>query len=268
MPYAIINGNSMYYEVHGNGEPLILIQGFTGGSDAWGLQVRAFKKHFQTIVFDNRGAGRSELPKEPLTIEMMAADVTGLMDHLGIEHANILGLSMGGMIAQETSISYPGRVKKLILCSTFATRDLPGTNDTPSEKSTTGTGGHKPDIRELDFDTLMTNVISLAYNNPLYRTLFLSLMKLNKKSIDSKGVFSQAEALSTHSTTDRLHLIKSSTLVMTGTADRLVSPLHSDILAEHIPGAKLVKIEGGSHAFFFEMPGKFNKEVLDFLIAR
>lgn len=255
----------MYYEVHGKGEPLILIQGFTGGSDAWGLQVRSFKKHFQTIVFDNRGAGRSELPKEPLTIEIMASDVTGLMDRLGIKQANILGLSMGGMIAQETAISYPGRVKKLILCSTFATRDLPGTSDNPH--ATTAAGSKSPDIRDLDFDTLMTNVISLAYNNPFYRTLFLLLMKINKKSIDSKGVFSQAEALSTHSTLDRLHLIKSSTVIMTGTADRLVSPLHSDILAEYIPGAKLVKIEDGSHAFFFEMAGKFNKEVLDFLIA-
>jgi pimeloyl-ACP methyl ester carboxylesterase len=90
---------------------------------------------------------------------------------------------------------------------------------------------------------------------------------MNKKSIDSQGISDQARALSTHSTLDRLHLIQSPTLVMTGTGDRLVSPLHSDILASRIPGAKLVKVPGGSHAFFFEKSGAFNREVLSFLSA-
>ncbi len=255
MPAAMINGTNLYYEVHGNGEPLVLIQGFAGGTQAWGLQVQAFKKHYRVITLDNRGAGRTGPSKEPPTIEMMAADVIGLLDHLAISKAHILGLSMGGMIAQEIAISYPQRVNKLILCSTFATRDLPGTDAQPQAT----------DIRDMDFDSLMKRMISASYNVPLYRTLFLVLMKINKKAVDSKGIFDQAQALSKHSTLDRLHLIKSPTLVMTGTGDRLVSPLHSDILASRIPGANLVKVPGGSHAFFFEKSRIFNREVLAFL---
>jgi len=266
MPTTTINGNIMYYEVHGKGEPLVLIQGFTGGASAWGMQVHAFKKHYQVIIFDNRGVGRSGRSKEPYTMKTMAADVTGLLDHLGINKAHILGLSMGGMVAQETAISYPLRVGKLILCSTFALRDLPASYEL---QQAAGVPQPRPniDIQDMDLDSLMTYLISTAYNVPFYRALFLLLMKMNKKSIDSKGIFDQARALSTHSTLDRLHLIQSPTLVMTGTGDRLVSPLHSDILASRIPGAKLVKVPGGSHAFFFEMSGTFNKEVLSFLTA-
>jgi pimeloyl-ACP methyl ester carboxylesterase len=157
-------------------------------------------------------------------------------------------------------------VGKLILCSTFALRDLPASYEL---QQAAGVPQPRPniDIQDMDLDSLMTYLISTAYNVPFYRALFLLLMKMNKKSIDSKGIFDQARALSTHSTLDRLHLIQSPTLVMTGTGDRLVSPLHSDILASRIPGAKLVKVPGGSHAFFFEMSGTFNKEVLSFLTA-
>jgi pimeloyl-ACP methyl ester carboxylesterase len=255
MPAAMINGTNLYYEVHGDGEPLVLIQGFAGGTQAWGLQVRAFKKYFRVITFDNRGAGRTGPSKELPTIEMMADDVIALLNHLGISNSHILGLSMGGMIAQEIAISYPQRVNKLILCSTFAERDLPGTGAQPQAT----------DIRNMDFDALMERMISLSYNIPFYRALFIALMKINRKAIDSKGIFDQAQALSTHSTLDRLRLIKSPTLVMTGTGDRLVSPRHSDILAGEISGAKLVKVRSGSHAFFFEKAGIFNREVLAFL---
>lgn len=256
----MINRANLYYEVHGRGEPLVLVQGFAGGAQAWGLQVAAFKKRFRVITLDNRGVGRTGRSPEPYTIKTMADDVIGLLDHLVIDSANILGLSMGGMIAQEIAISYPLRVKKLILCSTFATRDPPraGPQGTP-------TPGPNADIRQMNFDALMTHMISSAYNVPFYRVLFLSLMKLARRSVDSRGVFDQASALSAYSTLDRLSCVKAPTLVMTGAEDRLVSPLHSDLLASRISNAKLVKVPGGSHAFFFEKAGRFNKEVLAFL---
>ncbi|MBN1374584.1 MAG: alpha/beta hydrolase [Dehalococcoidia bacterium] len=265
MPITLINGNRTYYEVHGKGEPLIMIQGFTGTAQAWGLQVRSFKQHFKTIIFDNRGIGRSDCPKEPFSIETMAADVTGLMDHLYIEKASILGLSMGGLIAQEIAIAHPARVKKLILCSTFSTRYVPETVAGANTETISWQEQPHAEIRDLDLNTMMTSVVSSAYNSTVYRILFLLLLKINKRSIRSQGIYGQAEAVNKHSTLERLHLIKSPTLVMTGAADRLVSPLHSDILAARIPNAKLVKIAGGSHAFFFEMAGKFNKEVISFL---
>ena len=256
MPKALINGINLYYEIHGKGQPLVLIQGFTGGAWAWGFQVPAFKKKFRVVVFDNRGVGRTGPSTGQHTMKTMADDVIGLMDHLRMESANILGLSMGGMIAQEVAISYPQRVSRLVLGSTFATRDLPSSG---SERRPA------TDIRDMDYDTLMTHMILSAYDSPFYRWLFVFLMRLQKKTVDSQGVFDQARALSSHSTLDRLHMIKSPTLVITGAADRLVSPMQSDILAAGIPGAKLVRVEGGSHAFFMEMPRRFNREVLDFL---
>ena len=84
MPKALINGINLYYEVHGKGEPLVLIQGFAGGAQAWGLQINAFRKHFRVVVLDNRGIGRTGRSNEHYTIKTMADDVIGLMDHLGI----------------------------------------------------------------------------------------------------------------------------------------------------------------------------------------
>jgi 3-oxoadipate enol-lactonase len=261
MPKALINGINLYYEIHGTGQPLVLIQGFAGGAQAWGLQVRSFKKHFKVITLDNRGVGRTGRSSDSYTMKTMADDVIGLLDRLGIDNANILGLSMGGMIAQEVAISYPQRVKKLILCSTFATRDLPAAG----AHSSAAARRPNTDIRDMKFDALMTHMISSAYNVPFYRWLFLFLMKAASRSVDSRGIFDQANALSAYSTLERLHCIQSPTLVMTGAEDRLVSPFHSDLLASRIPNAKLVKVPGGSHAFFFEKARRFNKEVLAFL---
>jgi pimeloyl-ACP methyl ester carboxylesterase len=121
MPTTSVNGIKLYYEVHGKGKPFILIQGLGGGHQAWFLQVQALKKHFRVITFDNRGTGRSkQLSGEPYTIKTMADDVIGLMDDLGFDKAHILGLSLGGMIAQEIAISYPHRVDKIILCNTLS----------------------------------------------------------------------------------------------------------------------------------------------------
>jgi len=122
MPEARINGISINYSVEGKGEPLFLIMGFSGSKMAWYFQRRAFRKHFQVVTFDNRGVGESGKPAGPYSMQMFVDDTVGLMDHLGIEKAHILGVSMGGMIAQHIAISHPERVRKLVLGCTFASR--------------------------------------------------------------------------------------------------------------------------------------------------
>jgi pimeloyl-ACP methyl ester carboxylesterase len=111
----------------------------------------------------------------------------------------------------------------------------------------------------------MSTIVSLAFNRRLYRMLLVPLSKFHMKRVGVEGCIQQMEAVVGHSTVDRLHLIEAPTLVMTGTEDKIVSHRSSEEIASKIPNARLVKIEGGSHAFFMEMRGRFNKEVLDFL---
>ncbi|MFP3880362.1 MAG: alpha/beta fold hydrolase, partial [Dehalococcoidia bacterium] len=110
MPLASVNGININYRVAGDGEPLVMIMGFSAGRIGWVPQLRFFKRYYRVVTFDNRGAGRSDKPPGPYSTGMMADDTAKLMDVLGIEKAHIMGLSMGGMIAQELAINYPQRV--------------------------------------------------------------------------------------------------------------------------------------------------------------
>ena len=123
MPMARVNGININYKVEGQGEPLVMLMGLSAALGAWSSQVPLLKKYYRVIRLDNRGAGKSDKPAGPYTTKMMADDTVGLMDHLGIEKANFMGVSMGGMIAQEIAINYPQRVNKLILASTYACND-------------------------------------------------------------------------------------------------------------------------------------------------
>lgn len=266
MPKARVNGIDLYYQVHGQGHPLLLIQGFGGGHEGWFFQTRAFKKHYQVIVFDNRGIGRTDRSPGPYTVKTMADDAVGLMDHLSIDRAHVLGMSLGGMVAQEVAINHPQRVKKLVLVVTS-----PGegeiTDIHPEMLKAIGIreGSTQPDLRSVDFRKLMSTLVSLGFNKRLYRMILVPLAKYHLKRVGVEGLLEQMEAVVGHSTLDRLHLIEAPTLVITGTEDRIVPPRSSDEIAGRIPNARLVKVEGGSHAFFMEMRGRFNREVLDFL---
>lgn len=265
MPKAPVNGISIYYEVQGKGVPLVMIQGFAGNYKAWFFQTRVFKKYYKVIVFDNRGIGKSGMSGVPYTIKTMADDVIGLLDYLNIDKAHVLGLSLGGLVAQEVAISYPERVIKLILGSTFAGREVNDVN--PELMKTLGVqeGSTDIDVKSIDFRKLMNFMVSAAFNRWLYRMVFVPLSKYSTRSIDAEKYLSQMQSVSGYDTLERLHLIKAPTLVLTGTADRIISPDMSDLLASHIPDSRLVKVKGGSHAFFMEMSGRFNKEVLNFL---
>lgn len=267
MPKANVNGIDIYYEVRGQGEPLILIMGHGAGHLGWRFYARAFKKYYKVITFDNRGIGKSGGRGQPYTIRTIADDTVGLMDHLGLDKAHVLGASQGGMIAQEIAINYPERVGKLILVSTThggwevseAHPDVlrvMGVKDSPDEV----------DFRSVDIGKWIGVLISLSFNKRLYRMLLVPVAKVYMKWVAGvEGIIGQLEASPEYDTRDRLHLIEAPTLVMTGTEDRIMPPQHSDVIASRIPNAKLVKVEGGSHAFLVEMRGRFRQEVLGFL---
>src|SRR5690349_18217962 len=118
MPKTTSNGIELYYEIYGEGKPLVLISGLGYSLWQWHRVVPLLAEHFQVITFDNRGVGQSEKPAGPYSAQILAADTVGLLDALQIERAIILGHSMGGFIAQALALDFPGRVEKLILCST------------------------------------------------------------------------------------------------------------------------------------------------------
>jgi pimeloyl-ACP methyl ester carboxylesterase len=175
---------------------------------------------------------------------------------------------MGGMIAQHIALSHPERVRKLVLGCTFAGRDDDG-GHSPEYMKALGLQEDATDdeLKNVDMKRLMGMVVSLAVNGRLSGLVVGPLSKLFAGRLATDGVRAQFEAILDHDTLDRLHTIEAPTLVITGAEDRLVDPNSSDAMASRIPHAKLVKVEGGSHAFFMSKRGRFNKEVLDFLLG-
>jgi pimeloyl-ACP methyl ester carboxylesterase len=266
MPNANINGINIGYQVHGNGEPLILLAGLGGDRNAWFLQVETFKDHYRTITYDTRGTGVSGTSDSPCTIKIMADDTIGLMDRLSIDKAHILGVSMGGMIAQEIAIKYPERVMKLILVSTYFGGDEEG-GLTISMRKILGLDEKfsKGDAKSVDIEKFMHNVISMSFNSEKYKRVFIQFSQQYVKMVGQKGFAEQLEAAADCYTLDRLHTINAKTLVIAGTKDQIVPFCSSEIIADKIPDAKLVAIDGGSHSLYIEMSARFNKEIINFL---
>jgi pimeloyl-ACP methyl ester carboxylesterase len=264
MPMAKVNGINIDYRVEGQGEPLIMICGAGADKSSLRYQTGAFKKYYRTVTFDNRGSGKSDKPAGPYTIKMMADDTIGLMDHLGIEKAHVLGVSAGGIIAQELAINHPERVNKLILASTFARKDE--TSGWSSEFDKAIETYVRSSHDKASQRRLVNVIMDLQINKWSYRIFLLPLMKIAIRFMPAgTGVDAQFEAVGTHDTADRLGMIKASTLVITGTDDRLIKPISSEVIASLIQKAKLIKVSGGGHSFPMEMSGEFNREVLDFL---
>lgn len=267
MSKATVNGINMYYEVHGQGEPFVLIMGSFGSLEAWILQIGAFQERYKVIVFDNRGIGKTDRSPEPYTIATMADDTVGLLDHLGIDKAHVLGMSLGGPVAQDIAINYPDRVKKLILVCSMAGGE--GARLHPDMLRALGMedSSRRVDFRKVDFLQIMKATVALAFNSRSLAESLAAQAGTWFKQFDIDGFIRQWEAVTSYNALDRIHKIRARTLVITGTEDRLVDPHSSEITAALIPNSKLVKVEGGSHAFFMEMSDRFNREVLDFLKA-
>lgn len=274
MSTVTVGDVELYYEEHGKGDPLLLIMGLAADSMAWMFQLPAFAERYRTIVFDNRGVGRSAKPPGPYTIQAMADDTAGLLKAIGVERAHVVGVSMGGMIAQELALRHPERVRGLVLACTFPEADEDVRRN--RETSLTQLGGSigRDGVATLNlaavdpmmlFQTLLPAVFSPAF----IQNQLASLMQLFGGALQwgfsVEAIMAQVEAVMSHNSTERLRDIKAPTLVITGDADLLIPPANSDVIAGSIPGARLVKIPDGTHGFNFETPELFNREVLSFL---
>jgi len=274
MSIAKVDGIELYYEEHGSGDPLLLVMGLAADSTAWLLQVPEFAHHYRTIVFDNRGVGRSSKPSGPYTIHQMADDAAALLDAIGVRRVHVVGVSMGGMIAQELVLRHPERVRGLVLGCTYPEPDADA--ERQRQFSVQQLGGHitaagetEIDLSTIDPLAFFQTLIPRVFNQSFIDTELPKLLQIFGGALQwgfsMEAILGQVEAVMGHKATDRLHQIASPTLVITGDADLLVSPANSDVLARNIPGAQLVKIPGGSHGFNFETPDVFNRAVLDFL---
>lgn len=266
MPVAKVGEINLCYKVAGKGQPLVVINGFGGTQSALFVMVRAFARHYRVVTFDNRGIGGSDKPTGLYSVRTMADDTVGLMDSLGIDKAHLMGLSMGGMIAQEMAIEYPQRVGKLILCSTSAGGepfrelwfDL-------IEASNPDWNRSRSDLAEVDLRKLISSEAPLLFNRPFNRLVITALSRLLLRLGVAKVPVGQLQAMMSYDALGRLDKIQAPTLVLSGSKDGLMPPHSGEVLASHIKSAKLVIIEGGAHAWQGDMPGRFIKEVLSFL---
>jgi pimeloyl-ACP methyl ester carboxylesterase len=274
MSIAKVGANELFYEAHGEGDPLLLIMGLAADSTAWLFQVPELARHYRTIVFDNRGVGRSSKPRGPYTIHEMADDAAGLLDVIGIERAHVVGVSMGGMIAQELTLRHPKRVRGLVLGCTFPEPDAEAERQRQFSLArfggrVTASGETEIDVSAVDPLMLFQHLLPRVFNQSFIDRELPKLLQIFGGALQYgfslEAILGQVEAIMGHRATDRLREITAPTLVITGDADLLVSPANSDVLARSIPGAKLVKIPGGSHGFNFETPDVFNRAVIDFL---
>ena len=258
MPVAEVNGININYAVEGSGEPLVMIMGLGGDRSGWKRQLPVFSKHYKVITFDNRGIGMSDKPRGTYSPALMAEDTIQLMDFLKIDKANMLGVSMGGLIAQEIAINYPERIIKLVLGCTWACQDNEANGVTPNMLA----------AYELPPRQGFYRLLDASVNKFFNRYIFIPLLKFRfrrMKEPEIAGLTRQADCIKGYDSLDRLPSIKAPALVLTGTKDRVVKPESSDTLSRNIPDAKLVKIKNGSHLVCMEMSKTFNKEVLEFL---
>jgi pimeloyl-ACP methyl ester carboxylesterase len=263
MPNMQINDVNVYYEVHGEGEPLLLIGGFNQDVLGWFFQTTAYSQLYKVIVYDHRGVGRTEAPDVPWSFQMMADDAAGLMTGLGIEKAHVLGWSMGGMIAQELALKYPARISSLVLVSTYASPYYPGIYIMEA-----GAKMLKEGVSQKTYSQCLLPWINSEkfFEKPERVQKTLDIMMAHPYPQSARALFQLFDAYREQPfTRDRLGQITAPTLVIVGKQDILMPVKMSEEIAAGITNAELVVIDGAAHGVVMENWREFNQVVLDFL---
>lgn len=261
MPTVNVNGCDIYHEIHGQGTPLVLIMGLRRNSEWWYHQIPILARHFKVVVFDNRGAGRSEKPKTEYSIGLFADDTAALMDALNIDQAHVLGVSMGGYIAQELAINHPHKVTDLVLgCTSCGGEKAVLMSDERMAKFTAIQNLSPEEILHKDMDIYFSD--EYVANNPAAIAEFIEISMRHYQPADAFE--RQFAACLKHDTVERVGRINQTTLIMTGDDDPLVPPENSFNLKELLPHAQLSVFPKGRHCFFIEFADRFNKEVISF----
>ena len=221
MPHVNVNGIDIGYAIHGEGEPVVFINGYTMVKEAWGKITDEVSKHFRVVAFDNRGVGESSVPAGDFTIADMAADTVGLMDALNIDSAHIFGVSMGGLIAQILLLDYPDRIKKAVLgCTSHGGRhavqpskevfDILASNADPSKTP----------------EEIVRGKVPIVFSERFIREEPEQLEALIQRNLQyfpsPEGAKGQMNALGRLNVKRRLHEIDRPVLAVTGSDDRMM----------------------------------------------
>jgi pimeloyl-ACP methyl ester carboxylesterase len=250
---------NLAYDVAGSGEPLLLIQGLGYGRTGWGPAPALLARRFRVVSFDNRGFGGSEITPGPYTTAQLSSDALALLDALEIERAHVVGISLGGMIAQELVLAAPERVTKLVLCSTTAG----GPDSVPMPQQTVALMGRQP---QLDPREAMRLFVENALSPSPPEALVGEIVAYRTANPpDGAGWYAQATAGAAHDAMDRLGEIRVPTLVVHGTADNVVDAGNAPLIVNAIPGARLEVFEGVGHLLPWERPEEFVALVEEFL---
>jgi len=277
--FADVNGIKICYDIHGDGDPVILIHGFSDRKEHWRAQVGALSKHFKVIRMDNRGTGKSDRPDGEYTMEVYASDVAGLMDSLGMEKSHIIGHSLGGMIAQNFAILYPNRINKLILVNTFPGLKPPGEPIDDAIEMYKESAFASQEAIEKDPLNAFINGAKSSYSRNFWKIMreepkkkfhgIWSVEDLVEEKVKFgptiKDLSNQAHALSTHNTYERLNEIKNKVLILSAEKDKSCPKTMGEKMHELIPNSKFEVIEGAGHQSILEKAPEVNQVIIDFL---
>jgi pimeloyl-ACP methyl ester carboxylesterase len=264
MAMVEVGNIEMAYGIDGSGESVVLIGGYTMVKESWELQVVELAKRFRVITFDNRGVGGTTVPNEPFTVGDMAADTAGFMDTLGIASAHIIGVSMGGLIAQVLALDYADRVEKVVLgCTSHGGRHAVQPRGEVMEVLA------KASDPTLPVEESVRMRLPVVFSERFIREEPERLEEFVRSSVKywptPEGAAGQFGALSVFNVKRRLGEIHCPVLVITGSEDRMMPPENSRLLAEGIEGAEHYLVNGAGHSFFLEKPDEVNGVLIDFL---
>ncbi len=261
MPLTQHEGAKIYWEEEGAGDPLLLIMGLGYPLDMWYRARPHFARHYRTILFDNRGVGRSDVPPGPYPVPLMAKDALAVLDAAGVRRAHVLGISLGGMIAQELALAAPERVRSLVLgCTTCGGPELErAAPEVLAALMARGTMGADEGIEVM---------VPYIYHPSTPRSRIDEDLAVRRRTFpDPAGYFAQIQGVATFGTHDRIGSLTMPVLVIHGEDDRLVPVGNGRTLARKIPGAMLVTVPNASHVFPTDQPEGSLDAILSFLRA-
>ena len=266
MPRVNANGIEIYYEIHGDGAPLILISGLGYDQWMWHKMIPGLARHFQVIAFDNRGVGQSDQPAGPYTAQMLADDTAGLLNALGIKKAAVMGHSMGGFIAQALVLSKPELVSKLILSATNfgGPRAIPVTLEAMAVLSDISGDpvarlkrgilvSCAPGFRDAHPE-IVAEWVDYRVEHPIQPTPYQAQMAIGLALVAEEKCFEH-----------RLEQVRVPTLILFGEYDKVVPPGNAELLARAIPNSRIEILKNAGHFFPFEVPDAANSAIARFL---